>query len=495
LHVHELCGVEIDPACKDPARISFVSADRNARLNLEATPITPLPEEPKAKARATDNEQARRRGKPSKEEIRDMLRFIPKRPDYPDWIKVVAAVGDALSEADAVEMLNEWSPEESRDEYAAKLKHRLKDVHIGTLFQLAREHGWIPRYEIRGQSLVDYSQEEIDESQNVLAYRWLERRHGATVTGPSGIGKSTAVYQASVCWAAGLVAFGIRPAGALRIVTIQTEDSHNDLIEMSRCIHRLGLTELQLELVRENAHIETINDAVGLKFIEKLDSFLGQKPRDLVILNPLSDFIEGELTDEAKVKLFLRQLLNPLLAKHHCGVLCVQPTPKTNREDTEKYSWFDWMYWGAGSAEFARWARGGIVIVPNKEARGVYRFIAAKRFEKLGWLEPTYWFAHSVEHDVGLWVPATEEQIALCQKAKDKKPEDLHAVFPSEKELLRDDVRLLGKERLGLGYHTTDGFLTILVSHDWIYLREYPRPKKRPEVRFLKNENPSQELR
>jgi hypothetical protein len=352
-------------------------------------------------------------------------------------------------------------------------------------------------YEIRGRSMVDYSREQIDESQNVLGNRWLERGHGVLVTGPSGIGKSTAVYQMTACWACGVVSFGINTplAGGLRIVAVQTEDSHNDLIEMSRCVDRLGLSEAQIELVKRNTHIETINDAVGQNFIAKLDSFLEQKPRDLVILNPLSDFIPGELTDEKEVKYFLRQQLNPLLSQHHCGVLCVQPTPKTNRQDTEKYSWFDWMYWGAGSAEFARWARGGIVIVPNKEARGVYRFIAAKRFEKLGWLEPTYWFAHSTENDVGLWIPATQEQIAVCQKAKDHKPEDLHAVFPSEKELLRDDVRLLGKERLGMGQNKTDGFLTILVSHGWVEPHEYPRPKKRSEVRFLKNDNPSKPLR
>jgi hypothetical protein len=349
--------------------------------------------------------------------------------------------------------------------------------------------------QIHGYSMVHYSREEIDKSQNVLGNHWCERERGVLVTGPSGIGKSTAVYQMTASWACGEVSFGIAPLpGGLRIVAVQTEDSYNDLIEMSRCVDRLSLSPAQLELVERNTHIETINDAVGRNFIDKLDSLLQQKPCDLIILNPISDFIPGELTDEKEVKYFLRQLLNPLLAKHHCGGLCVQPTPKTNRDSTEKYSWFDWMYWGAGSAEFARWARGGIVIVPTP-IRGTYRFIAAKRYEKLGWLTPEYWYAHSLENDVCLWVPATDEQIALCKKAKDHKPEDLHALFPSEKELLRDDVRLLGKERLGIGYHTTDGFLTILVSHDWIHLREYPRAKKRPEVRFFKNETPSQELR
>ena len=147
------------------------------------------------------------------------------------------------------------------------------------------------------------------------------------------------------------------------------------------------------------------------------------------------------------------------------------------------------MYWGAGSAEFARWARGGIVIVPTAD-REVYRFIAAKRFDKLGWIGHEHWYAHSVKDDVVLWIPASEEQMAVGTKTKDHKPEDLHAVMPSEKEMLREEIRLLGKERLGLGKHTTYDFLTILVSRKWIYRREYPRPKARPEIRFLKNEKP-----
>jgi len=350
-----------------------------------------------------------------------------------------------------------------------------------------------PPYVIRGQSIVDYSIEQIDESQNLLGNRWLERGHGALLTGPSGIGKSTAVYQMTACWGCGVVSFGIKPPHPLRIVAIQTEDSHNDLIEMSKCVHRLALFEDQLALVQRNTHIETINDAVGQTFIDKLDSFLAQKPCDLVILNPLSDFIPGELTNEAEVKYFLRQLLNPLLTRRRCGALCVQPTPKTNRDNSDKYSWFDWIYWGAGSAEFARWARAGIVIVPTA-ARETYRFIAAKRYEKLGWLAPQYWFAHSQENDVVLWIPATEEQKAICKKAKDLKPEDLWGVLPPEKELLREEIRLLGKQRLDLGKHSTDSFLKILVSYEWVKPREYPRPKTRPEVRFLKNENPSQTL-
>jgi hypothetical protein len=492
-HVQEVAGVQIDPACKDPARLSFVSADRNARLNRKATPIAPLPETSEPK---TETKPPPRPGKPSKEQVRDLLQFVPQRPDYPDWLKIVSAVGDALSDADAIEVLNEWSPEEERGEYAKKLKNRLRDVHIGTLYTAAREHGWIPRYEIKGQNPINYARKEIDKSQNLLGNHWLERGHGASVTGPSGIGKSTATYQMAAEWACGRVSFGISVPHALRTLVIQTEDSENDLIRMCRCIDRLKLTELERAQVELNMHIETINDCGGKKFIEKLDSLLQQKSTDLVILNPLSDFIESELVNEAEVKKFLRTMLNPLLAKHKCGVLCIQPTPKISREDIEKRSYYGWQYWSAGSAEFARWARGAVVIVPNEQARDVFRFIAAKRFDKIGWTSPTYWFAHSAEHDIALWIPATEEQISTCKKVGERNPEDLWAIIPAEKELLRQEIHHLGRTKLKMGYHLVDDFLAILESHDWIRTKIQKQRKKkgRPQIRFLKNEHPSEPL-
>ena len=43
-HVHELCGVEIDQACKDVARLCFLSFDPELYYNPNATGIEPLPE-------------------------------------------------------------------------------------------------------------------------------------------------------------------------------------------------------------------------------------------------------------------------------------------------------------------------------------------------------------------------------------------------------------------------------------------------------------------
>jgi hypothetical protein len=106
-----------------------VTAEQLRALVQELQPEKP--EEPNA-----------RNNKPDKEQIRKMLAVIPKRPDYHDWIKVLAAVADALDEQDAIEVLNEWSPEEEPGDYAAKLRSGFTEIHIGTLIHLARAHGW-----------------------------------------------------------------------------------------------------------------------------------------------------------------------------------------------------------------------------------------------------------------------------------------------------------------------------------------------------------------
>lgn len=143
-HVLDITGVQVDQACKDVARLCFVSYDPQAYFNPNAREIQPLAEAVSPKSRLI-RKSAEPDSRPDKAQIREMLAVIPKRPDYADWIRIVAAVGDTLPDEDAIELLKEWSPEERDGEYADKLQHRLENVHIGTLFHLAQQHGWTPK--------------------------------------------------------------------------------------------------------------------------------------------------------------------------------------------------------------------------------------------------------------------------------------------------------------------------------------------------------------
>ena len=76
------------------------------------------------------------------DDIREMLGFIPPRPDYDDWLRIASAVWSVLDEVPGSQVLAEWSPEEKPGEYSRKWKKRLKDVRIGTLVWYAQANGF-----------------------------------------------------------------------------------------------------------------------------------------------------------------------------------------------------------------------------------------------------------------------------------------------------------------------------------------------------------------
>ena len=103
---------------------------------LTPRPKIELPSRKKASQQAQTNE------KPSRELIREMLAAIPGRPGHADWTNYIAAVADALPDSEAIAVLKERWPEEKEGEYEIALKHRKKEIHIGTLIHAAQQHGY-----------------------------------------------------------------------------------------------------------------------------------------------------------------------------------------------------------------------------------------------------------------------------------------------------------------------------------------------------------------
>jgi hypothetical protein len=80
--------------------------------------------------------------------------------------------------------------------------------------------------------LVDFGEMPPDPGKTLLGNRFLCREGGMLFVGPSGIGKTSAGVQQDLLWSIGLPAFGIVPAGPLKILTIQAEDDDGDLSEI-----------------------------------------------------------------------------------------------------------------------------------------------------------------------------------------------------------------------------------------------------------------------
>jgi hypothetical protein len=132
--------------------------------------------------------------------------------------------------------------------------------------------------------------------------------------------------------------------------------------------------------------------------------------------------------------------------------IIIHHTPKTSFQNTDDYEIWDWMYWGAGCAQIANIARLITAIKPVGSDVKVFRFIMAKRGQRIGgdW-ENVFerYFAHSKTADAHYWVEATVEQIAqVTGKIGKFKKLDLQKVLqyvpilePKRKSLVQADVQ------------------------------------------------------
>ena len=340
-----------------------------------------------------------------------------------------------------------------------------------------------------GASFTNYSHRTVNSVDTLLGNRYLCRGGGLLIVAPSGLGKSVLTAQAAIQFGCGQVSFAIKPSGPLRSLVLQAEDDEGDVIEMSRIVNHLGLSPQQQELVGANTHVELVNGLTADKFLDFCDGALTQFRADLVWLNPYGAYLGADTKDEAANSHFLRDRLNPILAKHQCGAVIVHHTPKTIFRDTKEWKPSDWQYAGAGAAVLTNWARAVMAIDPTR-TQGVYKFIAAKRGQRIGWGDPfpvfeTYW-SHSSDGKL-LWVPATEAEIKASEKTKHIEADDLLELVPVLDSINRDQFRVLAKKKRQVGRDRADGFLNTLIESGKVSVQLHPRKGTNSERRYTRN--------
>jgi hypothetical protein len=174
---------------------------------------------------------------------------------------------------------------------------------------------------------------------------------------------------------------------------------------------------------------------------------------------------------------FLRNTLNPILTRHQCGVMIIHHTPKTNFRDTTHWRPSDWMYSGAGASCLTNWARAYLVIEPT-DLHGVYKFIAAKRGERIGWVYdyPVFetFLSHCKESGKLLCVPASEAEIKASAKTE-KTADDLLQVLPIGQDLRIEQIQKLAKAKLRIGQKATVVLIKELVDCKSVLQISIPR--------------------
>ena len=353
--------------------------------------------------------------------------------------------------------------------------------------------------------LMDISAGEPDPRKTVLGNRFLCIGGGMLFVGPSGIGKSSASVQQDVLWSLGRPAFGIRPARPLRILTIQAENDAEDLAEMRDGVCRgLGLTDADRQLVRERVFYETEQARTGAEFLAYADKRLAMAQFDLLRIDPFLAYLGADVMNSEQTAAFLRTGLNPILTRRAVACIIAHHTPKVTNRDTSNWRGTDWMYSGAGSADITNWTRAALVIDPT-HAPGVFKFIAAKRGNRIGWTnedgerETLRHYCHASD---GLyWREATDDDLEAVEAAAQAKKQgksvkpaaDLKAHVPTVGAIPK--VVLLQKAQgSGFGKHAAAAALKELLETGAVFRWEIKRKGTNPEVRISRHEQTLSEV-
>ena len=346
-------------------------------------------------------------------------------------------------------------------------------------------------------SLSEYFYMDMPEEQTLLGNRYLCREGSMLFVGPSGIGKSSASVQCDILWALGESAFGIKPAFPLKILCVQAENDDGDMIEITRGVMQgLRLSYDQIEAVGKNTLYRNYKESTGQAFLLWLEKLINAYKPDLVRLDPLQAYLGDDAKEVKAVADFCRTTLNPILTKHQCACIIAHHTPKTNNQNTKEWRPSDWMYAGAGSADLTNWARCVMVIDPVGESQDTFRFVAAKRWKRIGWKDtlgnPTHerFFKHAAIGSI-YWLDA--EAPSKSEQGKKADINDLYNLVPTSGTIPKN-ILVSRAQKLGIGINKSRDWTNDLVFEKRLYEACYKRKGARDEILISRNTIPKQSI-
>lgn len=261
----------------------------------------------------------------------------------------------------------------------------------------------------------------------LLRRRFLCRGGSALLVGPTGVGKSSCSMQCAICWACGRPAFGLEPAGPLRILIVQAENDEGDMAEMRDGV-LAGLELSPEDRAAALGRIRVVSEDAKTRegFTAMLDQLLDQEPADMVFVDPALAYIGGDASSQRDVSPFLRNMLNPVIHKHQVGLVLVHHVNKPpSGEQKPQWQAGDYAYLGAGSAEFANWARA-VIAIRSIGSDQIFELRLAKRGRRAGWKDAqgqpanSRYIAYHREPGVICWREVTPAEVEAVMGAGGK---------------------------------------------------------------------------
>lgn len=323
---------------------------------------------------------------------------------------------------------------EALQQDAAALRGR-----VATAVEFALDYAQKAREKNRKYITLAEVPEPPDESANprtIFKLGYLRKGGGIIAASVAGAGKSTFSLQCALHWVIGLPCFGIDPVRPLKVAVIQAEDDLEELAmfraSMKQGLTADGFTPEQITQALEALHIRTdFLGKTGAEFSEALRAMQLSDKYDLVIVNPLNSYFEGDISLNKDATEFFRKLIDPIIKnpETECGVFFIHHMGKPAK-GKDAASWGKGayaQYTMQGAAELNNWARAVLVITPFENAPGFYTLTAAKRDKPLGWKDADGKYTRdkviAYSDGYAYWREPSADEIKEAREGKPKKQE------------------------------------------------------------------------
>lgn len=273
---------------------------------------------------------------------------------------------------------------------AQKILERIADGNLDELTSHLREAAGPPREKSGAEHMPWDTLLAFDpkaDSDCLFGNRYLGRGDALLFAAQSGVGKSVLGFQWGACAALGRPIFGLRVHRPMHVLLVQAEDSLGDVAEEAQGFAvGFELSAADKAALTERFRIERWHDVAGSAFLARLSATAALWPFDLLIVNPLLSFAGCNLSEQEAASAFLRNGLNPILAKARAACLLIHHTGKPPKDENGGSSSTDDLnYLAFGSSELTNWARAIVTLQAVKSAgTGTYKLTFAKRGTRTG---------------------------------------------------------------------------------------------------------------
>jgi energy-coupling factor transporter ATP-binding protein EcfA2 len=217
---------------------------------------------------------------------------------------------------------------------------------------------------------------------SILNDCWLTRGGSAMIVGPSGSGKTKFKDALACALASGQEFCGFKPNRSFKVLSIQAEDTEEDIAESYQgyASSELDNDPDEIEKIEDNLFAVTLVGDDGMEFSRQVDILCTKHKPDVVVIDPLLAYLGCDVVDQKGVTTFLRKWMHPIMVKHNCGWIAVHHSRKGEKGGPA-------LDKAIGSMEFNAFFRGVVDISFKDERPGDLTVRVVKRQRQMGWVD------------------------------------------------------------------------------------------------------------